>query len=62
MSLTTGCVVLEHIAIDFQILPADEDFHRSHLQRFQCVIDAETIFPGILGDFVKVLSFKDTAV
>ena len=42
--------------LNVKILPTDQSLHRSHLQGLEGVIHAETVFPRILGNLIKVFS------
>ena len=52
--ITSGCVVLENISDDLQILPDDQYLDSSHLQRLQCLLHTEAVAPRILRDLVEI--------
>jgi hypothetical protein len=39
---------------DIQVFPDDEGFDSAQFETFQCILDSEAIFTGVLTDFVEV--------
>ena len=50
-------MVFEDVSDDIEILPDDENFDGTHLERTKSVLHSETILVRVLRYFVKILSY-----
>jgi len=48
-----GCV-LENVALNIQVFPADENFNGAKFERPKCVFDAKAVLASVLRDLIKV--------
>ena len=52
--LFDGRVIFENVALNVQVLPANQDFHAAQLEGLQRVLDTEAVLARVLANLVKV--------
>lgn len=50
----TPSSVTKKVTSNVKVLPDDEGLHCAKFQRLECIVNTETIFAGILADFVEI--------
>lgn len=49
----------KNVAHGIQVLVNYEDFHRSHLEGLECILNTKAVLPRVLADLIKVPPFGE---